>query len=113
MQESVDFQYLPQLTYIELYILVALLNEDLHGLGLIQEILETTKNEILITPGTLYPALKRLQKSGWIAAIGENESATDNRRKYYHILPKGREVIKSEVQRMETICQIITKHLKS
>lgn len=66
-------------TPIELNILISLLAEPRHGLGIIQEIAERTENEMFLSPGTLYSALKRMDKSGWIQQVeGGIEPADGN-----------------------------------
>jgi DNA-binding PadR family transcriptional regulator len=105
----------PLLTYIELYILSALLLGDNHGLGLIQSILDRTNGQLFLSPGTLYAALKRLYKSNWIK---ESEYApphadgNQERRRYYRLTSKGKAMIILELNRMETVAHEIHEILE-
>jgi DNA-binding PadR family transcriptional regulator len=101
-------QYLPRLTPIEFNILIALLLSDQHGLGLIQAIAERTAQEIFLSPGTLYSALKRMYKDGWIEQSEEAPPAKDGnseRRRYYRLAEPGYEVLIEETKRMERIAR--------
>jgi DNA-binding PadR family transcriptional regulator len=66
MASSQEPQDWPILTYIEFFILDALLNAPLHGLGIIAEVTHRTANQMLLIPGSLYPALKRMFDRNWI-----------------------------------------------
>ncbi|MBK9945496.1 MAG: helix-turn-helix transcriptional regulator [Kouleothrix sp.] len=96
--------YVPATTPIELNILISLLAEPRHGLGIIQEIAERTENEMFLSPGTLYSALKRMDKSGWIQQVeGGIEPADGNaeRRTYHALTRAGQRMIINELDRME------------
>jgi DNA-binding PadR family transcriptional regulator len=101
-------RYLPRLTPIEFNILIALLRSDQHGLGLIQDIAARTDQEIFLSPGTLYSALKRMYKDGWIEQSEEAPPANDGnseRRRYYRLSQPGYEILTEEVARMERIAR--------
>ncbi len=110
-EETIDNRYIPEVTYIELHILVELCYRNLHGLGFIQAIAERTNDEIFLSPGTLYTALKRLYKNGLISGVevdfsNENVDGNALQRRYYEITPRGRSAIASELQRMGNLCQL-------
>jgi transcriptional regulator len=81
---------------LDLLILRALtLNAD-HGLGIARRIQQITKGTFEVKPGSLFPALHRLEEKGWLASEwGESE----NRRKakYYKLSRAGRQQIDREV----------------
>jgi DNA-binding PadR family transcriptional regulator len=93
---------LPTTTTIEFNILVSLLSGNLHGLGLVHEIATRTRNELILVPGTLYTALKRMHDEGWIQIV-EPETPQDDRRRYYGLTELGRSIIRQEVERMERV----------
>ena len=51
---------------VEFHILLALAAEERHGYGLLQEVANLTEGELQLEPGTLYRALHRLLKDGWV-----------------------------------------------
>ena len=86
-------QYLP-LTESTFFTLLALV-EPLHGYGIMQKVEIISEGVVKIGPGTLYGALQVLEKEALIVKVGEEE-----RRKIYAITEKGRQVLKSQVQRL-------------
>lgn len=86
-------------------ILLSLLDDDLHGYALIQDIRERTSGEISLTASTLYAAVKRLLATGWIDEIELDRLPDDHdsRRRYYRITPKGRVAARAEAQRLERL----------
>ena len=86
-------QYLP-VTESTFFTLLALV-EPLHGYGIMQKVEIISEGVVKIGPGTLYGALQVLEKEALIVKVGEEE-----RRKIYAITEKGRQVLKSQVQRL-------------
>lgn len=86
-------------------ILLSLLDEDLHGYALIQDIRRRTDGEVALTASTLYAAVKRLLGSGWIAEVALNLPPPDHdaRRRYYRITARGRAAAKDEALRLERL----------
>ena len=61
----------------------------LHGYGVARRIEETSKNQITLNYGTLYPALLKLEQEGFIkAAWGQSEN--NRKAKYYSLTAAGR-----------------------
>ena len=86
-------QYLP-LTESTYYILLALA-EPMHGYGVMQNVDNLSEGTVKIGPGTLYGTFQTLEKENLIVKVGEEE-----RRKIYTLTPKGREVLKLQVDRL-------------
>ena len=86
-------------------ILLSLLDGELHGYALIQDIRRRTDDEVVLTASTLYAAVKRLQSSGWIEEVAPDQPPPghDDRRRYYRITTVGRAVAKAEAQRLERV----------
>ncbi|BCL82191.1 PadR family transcriptional regulator [Ktedonobacteria bacterium brp13] len=88
-----------------LAILLALAGKERHGYEIMKHVAETSQGNIQIGPGTLYSALKRLLKDGWVELAGERElvDKEDERRKYYHLTPLGKKRLGAELQRYQEV----------
>jgi PadR family transcriptional regulator, regulatory protein PadR len=74
---------------LDLLILKTLQLEPRHGVGVADRIQQMTRGEFALGPGSLFPALHRLEQRGWIS--GEWRSTPEGRRaKYYQLTPAGR-----------------------
>jgi DNA-binding PadR family transcriptional regulator len=93
------------LTPAAFQILLALADEDRHGLGIADEIDVRTGGEFRLGPGSLYGTIKRLRDVGFIQETREapDPSNDDPRRRYYAITPPGREALAREARRMEVM----------
>ena len=81
------------------YILLSLI-EPLHGYGIMQHVEALSGGRVRLAAGTLYGAINTMLERGWIRSLpGE----TDSRRKQYQITPRGREVLYTEMQRLEEL----------
>ena len=58
---------------VEFHILLALAAEERHGYGILQEVAALTAGELQLEPGTLYRALHRMLKDGWVAESARDE----------------------------------------
>ncbi|MEX2152080.1 MAG: PadR family transcriptional regulator [Gemmatimonadaceae bacterium] len=74
---------------LDMLVLKSLTLAPMHGWGITQRIEQITKNVLQVNPGSLYPALERLQDRGWISA---EWGTTENGRKakYYKLTAAGR-----------------------
>ena len=74
---------------LDLLILKALSLEPMHGWGISQRLQQISREVLQVNPGSLYPALERLQDRGWISA---DWALTENNRraKYYRLTVAGR-----------------------
>jgi DNA-binding PadR family transcriptional regulator len=96
------------LTPAAFHILMALADEDRHGLGIVGEVQGRTGGEVQLGPGTLYGTIKRLRAEGFIeeAETPPDPSDHDPRRRYYAITPSGREALAREARRMEVLVHV-------
>jgi DNA-binding PadR family transcriptional regulator len=87
---------------IEFHILLALAGEERHGYAILQEVHSLTEGELALEPGTLYRALHRMLKDGWIIESSRRPAADvdDERRKYYRITALGRRLATAEADRL-------------
>ena len=89
-------------------ILLALMERDLHGSAIMEEVLLRTDGEIRLWPGALYGALRDLVIQGLIL---ETEPPADaptegGKRRFYRISPDGRERLAAEVDRMAELVRV-------
>lgn len=101
-QERMD---LPQGT-LDLLILKALALEPLHGWAVSERLQQISKDALQIGQGSLYPALHRLERKGWIRA---EWGVSDNNRKarYYELTKAGRKQLESEVKAWRRMTGIV------
>ena len=86
------------------HILLSLVDDDLHGYAIIQDVAERPGGEVTLTASTLYAAIKRLLDSGWIEETTQRRRADDDpRRRYYHLTAAGRQRARIEAQRLERL----------
>ena len=85
---------LPQGT-LDLLILKSLCLEPLHGWAISERLQQISRNALQVQQGSLYPALHRLERRGWIAA---RWATTENNRraKYYELTRQGRKQLAAE-----------------
>jgi DNA-binding PadR family transcriptional regulator len=90
---------------VEFHILVALAAEERHGYAIIQEAARLTGGELRLEPGTLYRALHRMLKDGWVVESGRRPAADldDERRRYYRLTPLGRRIASTEAERLSRL----------
>ena len=98
MDEKIKRVYVP-MTETGFYILFCLQEEN-HGYGITQQVRQMTGGEILISPGTMYGSLSKMEKDGLIAFTREEE-----KRKLYQATELGREILRMELARIERLYQ--------
>ena len=101
---------LPQGT-LDLLILKALSLEPMHGWGVSERIHQVSRETLQIPQGSLYPALHRLERRGWIKA---SWGASDNNRraKYYEVTRTGRKQLEGEAQDWERLTTAVALVLR-
>jgi DNA-binding PadR family transcriptional regulator len=88
------------------YVLASLLDERLHGYGIVKKAALLSGGAVNLTTGTLYGALDRLVGQGLVAADGEEE--VDGRlRRYYRITDAGAEAVSNEAARLRRAARAI------
>ena len=97
---------------IEFHILLALAGEERHGYAILQEVAALTGGELEIEPGTLYRALHRMLRDGWVIESTRRPAADldDERRRYYRITPAGRRVAAAEAARLLRLVTVARAH---
>jgi len=81
---------------LDLLVLRVLANgETMHGYAIAERIEQLSENALQVGEGSLYPALHRMDESGWVRS--EWSASVNNRRaRYYRITAKGRRQLVSE-----------------
>jgi transcriptional regulator len=81
---------------LDLIVLKSLSLAPMHGWGISQRIQQWSRDALQIGQGSLYPALYRLEKKGWVRS---EWGTTENNReaKYYHLTPDGKRALGTEV----------------
>lgn len=88
----------------EFRILLALSDGPKHGHAIRSDVLERTGGRVDLGPGTLYGAIKRLDRRGWIAEVeGPEDGPDDGRRRYYRITREGEAAARTEIARLEEL----------
>jgi transcriptional regulator len=95
---------------LDLLILRALALGELHGLGVSRRIGQLTKGTFQVKPGSLFPALHRMEQAGWLAASW-GESETNRRAKYYRLTKPGRRHLETETEQWQRISLAMTSAL--
>ena len=97
---------------LDLLILKALALGELHGLGVSRRIEQITRGTFNVKPGSLFPALHRMEDAGWLsAAWGASEN--NRKAKYYRLTPKGRRQLEAEIGEWKRIAVAITFALQA
>ena len=97
---------------LDLLVLKALALGPLHGLGVSQRIEQITKGTFQVKPGSLFPALHRMEEYGWLqASWGESEN--NRRAKYYRLTRAGQRQLKTETENWQRIALAIASALQT
>ena len=93
---------------LDMLILRTLLFGPAHGHQIAKHIQRTTDNVLQVEHGSLYPALHRLERKGWVAAKWE---AKDQKRelKYYRLTPAGKKQLASEESKWKQLARAIAQ----
>jgi PadR family transcriptional regulator PadR len=93
-------------------ILKALALHEIHGLGISRRIEQVTKGTFQVKPGSLFPALHRMEEAGWLASFW-GESENNRKAKYYRLTKRGRRQLDTETQQWERIFLAISSALQA
>jgi transcriptional regulator len=97
---------------LDLLILKALALTGLHGLAISHRIAQITNGTFQVKPGSLFPALHRMEEAGWLSsAWGESENK--RRAKYYRLTAAGRRQLQTETVQWETIALAMASALEA
>lgn len=95
----------PPLTAPMLQVLISLADRERHGYAIIKEVERRTEGKVQLSPGTLYPLIRRLLEAGLIEESSErpDPELDDERRRYYGLAERGRQAAIAETERLEEV----------
>ena len=96
---------------LEMMILQTLRREPLHGYALVQHIKRASNDLLEVEEGSLYPALQRILKEGWVTAAWR-ESAAGRRIRVYRITAAGARHLHDHVSHFERMLEGVRLVLK-
>lgn len=88
------------------HILLALSEDNRHGLGIADEVEHASSGAVRLGPGTLYRSLKEMTAGGLVEEVPPTREDEDPRRKFYRITQKGREILQAEARRYERVVDV-------
>lgn len=97
---------------LDLLILKVVALGPLHGYGISQRIQQISHDVLNVQQGSLYPALHRLEKRGWLTASW-SESETGRPAKFYKLSPKGRKQLAQEERTWQRLSDAIALILQT
>jgi PadR family transcriptional regulator len=97
---------------LEMLILRTLTVDRMHGYAIAQHIGRTSQDALKVEKGSLYPALERLLRSGWVTARW-GQTPTGRKARYYTITASGRRVLGEEISAFEAMYAAIARVLKT
>lgn len=96
------------LTETTFFILLSLAQKPRHGYLIMKDVQSLSEERVILSTGTLYTALKRLLKLGWIERIDEDSSEGNARqRKAYCLSSRGKSVLNLEIARLERVLKAV------
>ena len=97
---------------LDLLILKALSTGELHGLGVSRRVEQLTGGTFVVQPGSLFPALHRLEEAGWLEADWQ-PSENNRRAKYYRLTRAGKKQLGEETAQWNRIALAIARALEA
>jgi PadR family transcriptional regulator, regulatory protein PadR len=97
---------------LDLLMLQVLTLGPYHGLGLSRRISQVTHSAFDVKPGSLFPALHRMEEQGWLSS---EWGASENKRraKFYRLTPAGRRQLSRETEHWQRIALAIGRALQA
>lgn len=97
---------------LDLLVLKALALGPLHGLGVSRRIEQITDGTFKVKPGSLFPALHRMEQSGWLTSVW-GESENNRRAKYYRLTKAGQRQLEAATEDWQRIALAIGSALQT
>ncbi len=96
---------------LDMLVLHTLTLGSLHGYAIAQHIEKLSRNVLQVEQGSLYPALERLQRKGWVTSKW-GQSPTGRRARYYKITASGQKQLGEETSDFDRVMLAINRVLK-
>jgi transcriptional regulator len=97
---------------LDVLILKIVALEPIHGYGIARRIRQISKAVLQVQQGSLYPALHRLEKRGWLRAEW-GEAETGREAKFYSLTKVGRKQLESETANWDRLSEAVTMILRT
>ena len=94
---------------LDMLVLRTLLWGPMHGHDIAKHIQRSTEDVLQVEHGSLYPALHRLRRKGWITATWELHKVRKREFKYYRLTPAGRRQLSAEEAQWRRISTAIAR----
>lgn len=97
---------------LDLLILKSLATGEMHGLGISRRIEQVTQGTFQVKPGSLFPALHRMEDAGWLTSTW-GESENNRKAKYYRLTKAGQRQLGAETAEWKKISFAISSALQT
>lgn len=97
---------------LDVLILKVLALEPMHGLAISNRIAQVTSNTFNVKPGSLFPALHRMEEAGWLSSSW-GASENNRRAKFYRLTAAGRRQLRQESDLWARISAAMARALKA
>ena len=97
---------------LDMLILKTIALEPMHGYGIAVRIQQISKDVLQIQQGSLYPALRRLERKGWITAKW-GESENNRRARFYTLTREGHKKLSEETREWERLAEAVFRILQT
>jgi len=97
---------------LDLLILKSLGSMELHGLGISRRIEQITHGTFLVKPGSLFPALHRMEEAGWLSSFW-GDSENNRRAKFYRLTKAGKKQLEVETEEWTRVALAMGNALKA
>ena len=97
---------------LDLLILKTIGDAEFHGVGISRRIEQITSGTFQVTPGSLFPALHRMEDAGWLSSQW-GESENNRRAKYYRLTERGKRQLKTETSDWKKVVLAMSDALKA
>ncbi len=97
---------------LDLLVLTVVAHEPMHGWAIGQRLRQMSCDVLQVSPGSLYPALHKLEQQGLIKAAWK-ESESNRRAKFYSLTRRGRKALSQEAAQWERLTAAISLVVRS
>jgi PadR family transcriptional regulator, regulatory protein PadR len=97
---------------LDLLILKTLRAGELHGLGISRRIEQITQGTFVVKPGSLFPALHRMEEAGWLSSFW-GDSENNRRAKFYRLTKAGKGQLEVEKEQWARVALAMKSALKA
>jgi transcriptional regulator len=97
---------------LDLLILQSLRTGANHGLGISRRIAQVTRGAFVVRPGSLFPALHRLEEKGWLRSEW-GDSENNRKARYYQLTKAGTRQLRAETEHWDRVSLAIGRALKA